>query len=564
METKRIILAIVLCVAVLILYQFLFFKKTPVSQPTGSEAIGQAEKARPQAPLQKEASQSAKQAPESKPEQAAQKVEQVAALNEELLTVSTSLYKAAWSNKGGVLRSFKLSQHRTDKDEELEIVPAFAKDTSIYPFALLDETETTGKIDMAGIGSNIYNSSLYKPSAASLILKDGEKGEIRFAFSDGKDVAVEKIFTFYGGKYNIDIAINVKRAGKIIEPRLLWGPGIGNPTPEEQKRSFGGGGGISVLASNNLFRIEERKYKPEQSAFNFVNWASYDDNYFAALFVSGAENGTAVFLKFDTDKASYFYLSVGNPRSAFIGPKEYDTLVAFGHNAKKIVRFGFLGFIAEILLYALKFIYKYVPNWGIAIIILTFVIKILFFPLTYSSTKSMAKMAELQPKVKALRAKYKKAKQDIAQRRQMNEEMMSLYKEHGVNPAGGCLPMLIQFPVLIGFFNLLRIAIELRRSPFMLWIKDLSVKDPYYVTPVLMGITQYISQKMTPTSADPQQARMMLIMPVLMTFLFMNFQSGLVLYWLTSNVLQIGQQYIMNRMMKKKKMEASHGKRRKN
>lgn len=175
----------------------------------------------------------------------------------------------------------------------------------------------------------------------------------------------------------------------------------------------------------------------------------------------------------------------------------------------------------------------------------------------------MAKMAELQPKVKALRSKYKKAKQDIAQRRQMNEEMMSLYKEHGVNPAGGCLPMLIQFPVLIGFFNLLRIAIELRRSPFMLWIKDLSVKDPYYVTPILMGITQYIQQKMSPTSADPTQARMMLIMPVVMTFLFMNFQSGLVLYWLTSNVLQIGQQYIMNRMIKKKKREESHGKRRK-
>ncbi len=202
------------------------------------------------------------------------------------------------------------------------------------------------------------------------------------------------------------------------------------------------------------------------------------------------------------------------------------------------------------------------PNWGIAIIIMTFIIKIIFFPLTYSSMKSMAKMQELQPKIKALRAKYKKAKQDIEQRRQMNEEMMRLYKEHGVNPAGGCLPLIIQLPVFWGVFRMLVVAVEFRQSPFAFWIKDLSVKDPYYITPILMGATQFIQQKMTPTSADPAQARMMMIMPVIMTVFFMNFQSGLILYWLTQNALQIGQQAIMNRMMKKKKSEI-HGKRRK-
>lgn len=174
----------------------------------------------------------------------------------------------------------------------------------------------------------------------------------------------------------------------------------------------------------------------------------------------------------------------------------------------------------------------------------------------------MAKMQELQPKIKALRAKHKKAKRDIAQRRKMNEEMMKLYKEQGINPAGGCLPMLVQIPIFLGFFRLLAISIEFRQSPFILWIKDLSVKDPYYITPILMGITQFISQKMTPTSADPTQQKMMLIMPVVMTVIFLNFQSGLILYWLTNNVLQIGQQYIMNRLMQKKKRE-THGKRRK-
>ncbi len=184
-----------------------------------------------------------------------------------------------------------------------------------------------------------------------------------------------------------------------------------------------------------------------------------------------------------------------------------------------------------------------------AIILLTILIKILFFPLTYSSTKSMTKMADLQPKIKALKAKYKKAKTDIDQRRQMNEEMMKLYKEHGINPAGGCLPLLIQLPVFWGIFRMLVVAVEFRHAPFFLWITDLSAKDPYYITPILMGITQYISQKMTPTSADPSQAKMMLVMPFVMTIFFINFQSGLVLYWLTTNVLQIGQQALMNKMM---------------
>ncbi|HZX10180.1 MAG TPA: membrane protein insertase YidC, partial [Acidobacteriota bacterium] len=210
----------------------------------------------------------------------------------------------------------------------------------------------------------------------------------------------------------------------------------------------------------------------------------------------------------------------------------------------------------------IKIVHQAFPNWGFSIIILTIIIKILFFPLTFSSTKSMAKMQELQPKIKALRSKYKKAKKDIEQRKRLNEETMKLYKEHGVNPAGGCLPILIQLPIFWGFFRLLIVAIEFRHSPFIFWIQDLSVKDPYYITPILMGITQFISQKMTPTAGDPTQKKMMLIMPVIMTIFFMNFQSGLVLYWLTNNVLQIGQQYIMNRHMKKKKKE-SHVKKRK-
>jgi len=558
---KRLLLAIILSFLVIFLFQLVFVKKTSRSKDLTGE-VSQLEEVQSQRPSEKEPALS------PQPSQAYKQTEEIADLQaitskgEERVIINTSLYQAVWSNKGAALRSWKLAKHKNERREDLELVSKFTEEAKIYPFFLLDENPYLMKDSILDSAANhVFNNSLYKPSSLNLDLKDGQQGEIRFEYSDGKEIRVEKIFVFYGEKYNFDVEINVWKKGQKIEPWLLWGPGIANPTPEEIKQRFGAGSGITVYASLKGYRLDERKYKPEQSAFNFVDWAAYDDNYFAAIFLTSSQNGTASFIRGEKDKVSYFFLSVSNPRHAFIGPKEFDALVKFGHDAKKIVRFGFFGLIAEILLWTIKYIHKFIPNWGFAIIFLTLIIKILFFPLTYSSTKSMAKMQELQPKIKALRAKYKKAKRDIAERRQMNEEMMKLYKEHGVNPAGGCLPLLIQIPVFWGFFRLLVVAIEFRHSPFIFWIKDLSVKDPYYVTPILMGVTQFISQKMTPTSADPSQARMMLIMPVLMTIFFMNFQSGLVLYWLTSNVLQIAQQYIMNRMMRSKKRE-THGKRR--
>ncbi len=563
---KRLLTAIVLSFLLLFAYQAIFVKKAPAPinpveqaavQPQPSTAAAPAPENKPVSPPP--------QAAGAKPQAQPSNIPPIGSEREEALTVTTTLYQSVWSNKGGVLTSWKLKKHLEENKSDLELVPVAAKDALVFPFALYDDNPEAVKAGLAGIAANAANAAYYKVSGASCTLKDGEKAELRFTFADGKDLEIEKVFTFYGGRYDFDIAVHVRKKGQPVPARVLWGPGIRNPSQKEISQSLAsGGGGVTVLAANNIYRMDERRYKPEQSTFNFVNWAAYDDNYFAALFLPSAATGSAVFLKVDTaSKPSAFLLAATDPARVFLGPKEFGTLADLGHDAKKLVRFGFLGFIAEFLFYAIRFIHGFVPNWGFAIIVLTFFIKILFFPLTYSSTKSMAKMAELQPKVKALRAKYKKSKTDIAQRREMNEEMMKLYKEHGVNPAGGCLPMLIQIPIFIGFFNLLRNAIELRHSPWIFWIKDLSVKDPTYILPLLMGGTQFISQKMTPSAADPSQAKMMLIMPVVMTIFFLQFQSGLVLYWLTSNVLQIGQQYIMNRMMKAKKVE-SHGKRRKN
>jgi len=546
---KRLLLAIVLSFLVLFLYQALFVKKQPPPEPSPEMVTEVKKKPALPPPMEK--------APQT-PQEPAEAVEfqPVSGEHEDQIFVNTSLYRGVWSNKGGVLKSWRLKEYRDSDGEDLELVSARSEEIEIYPFFL--------KSDDPGF-DRMINSALYNSSSRTLELTNGQSGILRFEYADDQGTRVEKIMTFQDGLYGFGIQINVWKNGQKIESDVLWGPSLGNPTLEEQKKRFGGSSGIAVHYGEKFVHIDERKYKPEQSVFPkeyFIKWAGYQDQYFTALYVTSPQESQVMFFKEDIGEKSYFFLSANSVQEAYIGPKRHDDLKKFGHNSTKIIKYGFFGMIAEILYQAIKTIHNAVPNWGFSIIILTIIIKIIFFPLTYSSTKSMAKMQELQPKIKALKAKYKKAKQDIGQRRKMNEETMALYKEHGVNPAGGCLPMLIQMPIFWGFFRLLVVSIEFRHSPFMLWINDLSVKDPYYVTPILMGITQYISQKMTPTSADPTQQRMMLIMPVIMTIFFMNFQSGLVLYWLTNNILQIGQQYIMNRIMKKKKRD-THGKKRK-
>jgi YidC/Oxa1 family membrane protein insertase len=550
---KRLIVAIVLSFLVLMGYQLLFVKPKQQAETQAVTSPGVVKK-----PEEQQATQAPPAKTETKaaaPAPAPENLQAVGAQAEEEVVVETSLYRAAWSNRGAVLRSWKLKKYTSDAKEPLDLVTPLARELGRFPFSL-----EAGDQALSGT----LNSALYEPSGRTLDLKDGETGEIRFSYSDGKSVRAEKVLKFTGGSYQLGMDIRIWKDGQEILPSLLWGPSIGTPSGADAKQPVGFNIGAAVYTGGKVYRVDEKKYKPDQSSFNFVDWAAYEENYFTALFVLPPQKGQAAFLQEAGAQGQppTYALSVAKPQSAFIGPKDFDALKALGHDARKVINFGMFGSIAEILLIVVKFFHKLVPNWGLAIILLTIVTKVVFFPLTYSSTKSMARMAELQPKIKAIRSKYKKAKSDIAQRRQMNEEMMKLYKEHGVNPAGGCLPLLIQLPIFWGVFRMLSAAVEFHHAPFVLWIQDLSVKDPYYVTPILMGITQFISQKMTPTSADPSQAKMMLIMPFVMTIFFMNFQSGLVLYWLTTNVLQIGQQAIMNRLMALQKRE-SHGKRRK-
>ncbi len=544
---KKLLLAIVLSFVVLFVWQAVFVKKIPPPEQTPESSTEPV-----QQPVQKILPEQKPTPKETEPP-APVDFDPTTETREQQIVIETSLFKAVWSNKGGVLKSWRLKEHFDEEGKPLELISGRSAAINRFPFILsTDDPEF----------DNLVNTALYSVSKPELRLRDGQEGEIRFEYSQENGTRVEKLFTFIDGTYLFDLQINAWKNGTPIDPRLVWGPGLGNPSLASQKNRIGVSSGIALSSAGRVTHLDTRKYNPETSAFNFVSWAAYVDQYFAAMFFVTPQNSSAILIKEDYEASPYYFLSVNHAQKAYIGPKEYDRLVALGGDAKGVVRFGLFGVISEILLRAMKAVHKTIPNWGLCIIIITFFVKIIFFPLTYKSSQSMSKMQELQPKIKAIKARYKKAKQDPEQRRKMNEETMKLYKENKVNPAGGCLPMLIQMPIFWGFFRLLMVSIEFRHSPFLFWITDLSIKDPFYVTPILMGITQYLSQKMTPTSADPSQQKMMLIMPVVMTIFFMNFSSGLVLYWLTNNVLQIGQQYIMNRIRQNKK-STTHGKRRK-
>lgn len=237
--------------------------------------------------------------------------------------------------------------------------------------------------------------------------------------------------------------------------------------------------------------------------------------------------------------------------TAYLGAKDYDFLKKESPELASLVDLGFFSFIARPLLWALKGLHSLIPNWGVAIILLTLLLRVVLYPVNHKQIVSMKKMQEIQPKVEAIKRKYKKSAKDLEERNKMNQEVMALYKAEGVNPMGGCLPLLIQLPILWAFYNLLSAAIELRNAPFMLWITDLSAKDPWFITPILMGGAMFLQQAMTPSTGTDAQKKIFLLMPVIFTWMFLSFPSGLVLYWLVNNLMQILQMWLYHRGAKK-------------
>lgn len=575
MDTKKLILAVVLSVAVLLAFQYFFMPKpvspappdakpAAASSPTAAPATGAPEAAKGTADIGSILSQgSAAPAPaqETLPAVAAD----VAAGGEETVVVDGPLFTARFTNRGAGLVSFVLKRYKDDAGKPLDLVSASARDLSgFYPFYFLGAGEHYGAL----------NKALFRPLGPTAVSLAGGRAEVVFEYADAaRNLKAVKRFVFRPDRYVIGLDFQVTLAGQALtDLPVAFGPDLENN--DSRDRAMMMRLKIAAWANEKLQSLDFAKQKTqlqEGQAFTKASgemgtgffWAAYETHYFAAVLKSASGNRSKLSWQALRQPGEggkpqlYSYMVLTDPAAAYIGPKDEKALAAAEGEfpqLNKVIEYGWFGSLAKIMLKGIVWIHGLVPNYGWAIILFTLFLKLVLFPLTYSSSVSMAKMQALQPKLKAIQKKYKNNK-DMEQRKQMNMEMMALYKQEKVNPAGGCLPLLLQLPILWGFFRLLAVSINVRHEPWLLWITDLSKKDPYYVLPILMGVTQLIQQRMTPSTGDDTQRKLMYILPFVMVVMFASFPSGLNLYWCFSNVLQIGQQFLVNEKVYKQRKQ---------
>ncbi|MCI0469366.1 MAG: membrane protein insertase YidC, partial [Nitrospirae bacterium] len=349
--------------------------------------------------------------------------------------------------------------------------------------------------------------------------------------------SIRRTYTFYKDDYRIDLKDEVSGGAYWI----TLGKDFGIYEKDDSVHF-----GPVVLKDTDRLEFDANKLKETKEFKEGVKWIAQEDKYFfSALIPTGKVDNVKVWSREGNTVAALRMGTGDNNYIIYAGPKEFDRLKGLGVGLEHVIDFGFFSILAMPLFWLLKIFYNALPNYGAAIILLTIITRIPFIPLVNKGQKSMKKLQDIQPKMAEIREKYKSDPQRV------QKEMMELYKKHKVNPVGGCLPMLLQIPVFFALYKVLLIAIELRGAPFMLWITDLSMKDPYYILPIVMGATMVIQQKMTPSTMDPNQQKMMMLMPVIFTFMCLSFPSGLVLYWLVNNIFGIIQQFYANAKLKK-------------
>jgi YidC/Oxa1 family membrane protein insertase len=528
---KRLLLAAALSLAVLALWEVLIPKPRPPARnplatatapaaPTGVPAGAPTSAAIPAASTA--AVQESLPAP-------------VAGSAEEAPAAENDVVRLTFSNRGAVLRSLLLLRHTDDEKKPLDLIRQLPPPAE-RPFA----------IDFPG------NPELTRRVGEALFAVDRVSNRsLRFSFADG-NVAVTKEVRLLDG-YLFDVKVSVVGPAYV----LLAGTGLRNPSAEELTSRYVMPATAVALAATGLERAHPEKLeKPVQWPLAERGFAGLEDNYFLEVLLPGSPASAVAFsvpLK-DKDGKPAPTIAAGVTASgtlsarAYYGPKDVEILEGLKLGLEKTVDFGWYGILARPLLWLLKRTYGWVGNFGVAILLVTLAIRILLFPLMHKSYSSMKKMQKLAPKMNAIRDKYKKAKSDAAQRQKMNEELMKLYQAEGYNPMSGCFPILLQLPILVAFYNVLSRSIELRHAPFVLWITDLSAVDRTYVLLILMTVTMYIQQAMTPTTADPTQKKIFMAMPLVWGFFLKDMPSGLVLYWLFSNVLTILQQALIGKM----------------
>jgi YidC/Oxa1 family membrane protein insertase len=543
---KRILIAFVLSAAIFVVWSVLFPPPPPAipAPDEGGPQIGT--EAATAIPGDRDEVASGTDGGEVVPEETADAMaEAVVAASVESLTLENDDVSVRLTNRGAALESIVLRQFTDDAGAPLELIQTVPLTDASLPLQL---------VTAEGLDERLYQMSLEGRTAV-------------FRWADGAGASVEKRVTV--PESGFDLEASVTTAGGSKAWRLSLGTGMRDTTPVERENRFATWGHVSVVDGGNAETVKREK-TDETRFFDVtrVEYVGFEDTYFVNVWMPASplnrvEVRPLVYEEtLDGEEPEEMRVLQVNLEARdgrwegvlFAAPKEYDLLQAKGGELAEALDFGIFHPISVFFLKILRWIHGYVLNWGVAIILLTIALRIVLFPLMHTSTVSMRKMQKVQPKAKAIQEKYKKNKSDPKVRNQMNQEVMALYKQEGVNPMAGCLPILVQMPILFALYTLFAHAIELRHAPFMWWIQDLSAKDPIYVTPVLMTATMWLQQRLAPQAGDPQQQRIMRLMPLVFGVMFLGFPSGLVLYWLTNNVVSILQQEVTLHLIGERKL----------
>lgn len=476
---------------------------------------------------------------------------------ERLIRVDTGLTLVTLSTRGAAPVSYKLKEYDDVTGGKVDII-----------FNMAERLERLGEgaADMLG-GARIYptlglrfpkesfsrkiNSSYFSAPQApdEIVLEPGSPPRsVSFELVDDSGVVITKTYTFHPGSYRFDFSVSVKSAPRWGEfgYSVVWF-GLGEEKGDQKAGQLSYTGPVALVNGERVAETPDED-APKKTYRGDIPWAALVNRYYTAAAVPESAQGRTLTARYVTggvyslEWAAKATLDGAPERfEIYAGPKEHRTLGEYKNGMYSIIDYGWFDFIAKPLFWVMNYFHKILGNWGWSIIALTVLMKLLFFPLTQKGFKSMQKLQKLQPHMKKIQETYKDDKE------RLNRELMSLYREHRVNPLGGCLPMILQIPIFFALYKVLLESIELKGAGWILWIKDLSKHDPYYVTPVLMGASMLAQQMMTPKTGDPTQRKIMMALPFVFTFLFLTFPSGLVIYWLVNNILTIGQQWVIYR-----------------
>jgi YidC/Oxa1 family membrane protein insertase len=564
---RRLLVVFALTFLVIMLFQPLMKKYGPqppakaestADRRSAGQPAAAATQSSSQLPAEISTSASANAAPKtstSAPLQAASESETV---------IENEVYRIVFTNRGGRVKSWVLKKYTDDKGGQLELVNNTAAEKYGYPLTLWSYDETL---------RNKLNSALYLvttlPQSAPT---DAAPAPITFAYSDG-DISVQKSYTFDRNSYVVGVRTAVYEKGAQVTAFPMWPAGFGADTTGPQYASAQ----IVYQYDDKVERLAIKKVSGNGTLPGPLNWAGLSDQYFAAVFLPQDPQNTAMVTLRNQieiphsasdasdkrmDKMDVLGAAVGSLRGAtdtrlYVGPKALADLESVSvpgitgasPDLRAIVDFGYLGIIARPLFLWLKWMYNHViANWGWAILLQTLVINLALLPLRLTQMKSMLKMQRVAPQIKSIQEKYKKYSLRDPKKAEMNEEISALYKKEGVNPAGGCLPLLIQMPFLFAYYKMLNVAMDLRHAPW-LWVHDLSAPDPHYILPIAIVVSMFFMQRMTPQAGmDPAQQKMMnIMMPGMLGLMSFNLPAGLSLYWAAGQLIGIVQQSIMNR-----------------